>query len=216
MPETHNRSRLLRLLLAVAVLALVAGGCGSDDDADDAGPETSDEANAGDDTTADAESESDDDGAGDPTDETEAGTDEAEAEDASGSDDDTQDEPVDTTTTEAATTTAPPESTTTLAAQVGLPPEDERGENEAGVRIDLDETATLACALAEFARDALRTDMLDIALQDAAAAADRAEPSAVTELAELAPELRAAQTAAEVEAVIDETLDICVERGHQI
>ena len=84
------------------------------------------------------------------------------------------------------------------------------------MRIDLDETAKLACANAEFARDALRESMLSDAVFFTAAAADRAEPSAVVELAGLVPEMRSAQTDAEIAAVIDEVLVVCVERGHQI
>lgn len=237
MSVTRTDLRFSSWLPALAVVALLAGACGGDDDdaADEAASEVA-SADASDASASDGEAdgtepddtESDDGatdaGAGevdettttvpvaDDDDDAEAG---AEGEvDAGG--DDPADVPDETTTTVAPTTTQPSGPTTTLPADTGLPPEDERGENEAGVRIDLDETATLVCANAEFARDSLRSDDLDGALQFTAAAADRAEPSAVTELADLVPQMRAAQTASEIEAVIDETLVICVDRGHQI
>ena len=157
-----------------------------------------------------------------PTTTTETDEADVEVDDAADTDDTATDadDDTETTTTTAAptttTTTEAPATTTTLAAEVGLPPEEERGENEAGVRIDLDETASLACANAEFAREALRTDLLDDALVFTSNAADRAEPSAVVELADLAPTMRAAQSADEIAAVIDQALEICVDLGHQI
>ncbi len=215
MSEISTDRRVARWLAALAALALLAGACGGDDDpTEDAGAdvvEPADETDGDDDTTAT------DDGAGGDVDADEP-TATIEDDAAPGPDDEEPaDEPEATTTTSAApTTTASTATTTTLPAETGLPPEEERGQNEAGVRIDLDETATLTCANAEFARDALRQSLLDDALQYTAAAADRAEPSAVVELAELVPEMRAAQTEAEIEAVIDEALVICVDRGHQI
>ena len=44
---------------------------------------------------------------------------------------------------------------TTLSATGGLPEEGEERLNEGGVPITLDETAALACANAEFARDSI-------------------------------------------------------------
>ena len=214
MSEISTDRRFARWFAALAALALLAGACGGDDEpSEDAGAdvvEPADETDGDDDTTA-TDDGSDDVDADEPTATIEEGA-------ALGPDDEEPaDEPEATTTTSAApTTTASTATTTTLPAESGLPPEEERGQNEAGVRIDLDETATLTCANAEFARDALRQSLLDDALQYTAAAADRAEPSAVVELAELVPEMRAAQTEAEIEAVIDEALVICVDRGHQI
>ena len=104
----------------------------------------------------------------------------------------------------------------TLPADVGLPPEDERGENEAGVPINLDETASLACANTEFARDAVAAGDADAAVRFLDAAADRAEPSAVDAIAELADSMRAATTLDEADAVVTTVLDTCVELGHQI
>ncbi|MEM9466235.1 MAG: hypothetical protein AAGA90_12745 [Actinomycetota bacterium] len=221
MSQHHADRRFARLVVALAAVALLAAACGGGDDesADDASApsDVADESASASTAADEAEGGTDDgaatDTASEPAEDAAADGDDATTETDTGTDD----EPDDTTTTSAApTTTESTATTTTLPAETGLPPEDERGENEAGVRIDLDETATLTCANAEFARDALRQSMLDVALQYTAAAADRAEPSAVVELAELVPEMRAAQTEAEIDAVIEETLEICVERGHQI
>ena len=246
MSEPQTKRRFARSVVVLAALALLAGSCSGDDDltedavpeeavpADDATPAVTDddpEAPAEDDEPAeelDAPAEDDEavvEPEDDTVDEEPDGGDDDPADGGSGTGgsgaeaapDEPADEPAPTTTTEAPTTTTTTEApTTTLPAATGLPPVEDRGENEAGVRIDLDETATLTCANAEFAREALRMAMLDDALQYAAAAADRAEPSAVVELAQLASQLRAAETAAEVESAIDTTLAICVDRGHQI
>ena len=123
-----------------------------------------------------------------------------------------------TTTVESTTTTppstAPPGPTTTLEAEVGIP-EGGFGENEGGVPIELDETASLACANTEFARDALAADDVAGALSQLLAAADRAEPSSVAPLAELAPSLRAAD-AETAPGLVEQVLGICVDLGHQI
>jgi len=112
----------------------------------------------------------------------------------------------------AATDTTP---ATTLPATVGIPAEGER-TNEGGVPITLDETAALACANAEFARDSITFDDLDQAERDLSAAADRAEVSEQPAIADEADTIRAALDAADPLAVVEAFLDICVEHGHQI
>jgi hypothetical protein len=112
----------------------------------------------------------------------------------------------------AATDTTP---ATTLPATVGIPAEGER-TNEGGVPITLDETAALACANAEFARDSITFDNLDQAERDLSAAADRAEVSEQPAIADEADTIRAALDTADPLAVVEAFLDICVEHGHQI
>ncbi|MEM9519475.1 MAG: hypothetical protein AAGA37_09150 [Actinomycetota bacterium] len=235
-----QRPGITRLMLVLACLALLVAACseeeasldGFSDPEPSASASTAPETNGDDaDGSVDAEpgdssgSSTETADAGDPGDD-DPGTDDADANDPDGAvdadangdaaadgDDGDPDQPVETTTT---TVAATPESTTTLPAESGLPPVDERGQNDAGVRLDLDETATLACANAEFARDAVRDDLLDDARFFASAAADRAEPSAVTELADLVAEMRAAQTGDEISAIMTTTLDVCVDHGHQL
>jgi hypothetical protein len=102
-----------------------------------------------------------------------------------------------------------------LPATVGIPDEGER-TNEGGVPITLDETAALACANAEFARDSITFDNLDQAERDLSAAADRAEVSEQPAIADEADTIRAALDMADPLAVVEAFLDICVEHGHQI
>jgi hypothetical protein len=167
----------------------------------------------------------DDDGAADPA-ALDAGSDPAgsssttTAPDGSngGDDVDTADATTSTTSTvlvapePAATDTTP---ATTLPAAVGIPAEGER-TNEGGVPITLDETAALACANAEFARDSITFDNLDQAERDLSAAADRAEVSEQPAIADEADTIRAALDTADPLAVVEAFLDICVEHGHQI
>lgn len=129
---------------------------------------------------------------------------------------------VDTTTTTTTTTSTvlvapePAETipATTLPATVGIP-EDDR-TNEGGVPITLDETAALACANAEFARDSITFDNPEQAERDLNAAADRAEVSEQPAIADAADTIRGALDAADPLAVVEAFLDICVEHGHQI
>ena len=105
---------------------------------------------------------------------------------------------------------------TTLPATVGLPDEGEERLNEGGVPITLDETAALACANAEFARDSIEFADFEQAERDVSAAADRAEPSEQPAIAEAADLIRGAMDGSDPVVVVEAFLDICVEHGHQI
>ena len=86
--------------------------------------------------------------------------------------------------------------------------------NDKGDPIRLDETASLACANAEFARDDLRNGDRTAAATDLAAAADRAKPSAVAEIANRAEKMRSALSAAEPLVVVEDFLATCQAKGH--
>lgn len=138
---------------------------------------------------------------------------------AAGDDVDADGNATTSTTTTTSTVLVAPEPadtapTTTLPATIGIP-DDER-TNEGGVLITLDETAALACANAEFARDSINFDNLGQAARDLSAAADRAEVSAQPAIADEADTIRAALDAPDPLAVVEAFLDICVEHGHQI
>jgi hypothetical protein len=101
----------------------------------------------------------------------------------------------------------------TKAAKVGVPPIGE-DINDKGDPIRLDETASLACANAEFARDDLRNGNIDSAIANLKAAADRARPSAVGELAGRADAIRTAVESGKALAVVEAFIAECVARGH--
>ena len=140
-------------------------------------------------------------------------------------DDDVNPTPSTSTSTTSTTSTilvAPdPETTdttpaTTLPATVGIPEEGEERLNEGGVPITLDETAALACANAEFARDSINFANFEQAERDVSAAADRAEPSEQPDIADAADSIRGAMSAPDPVLVVEAFLDICIDHGHQI
>lgn len=104
-------------------------------------------------------------------------------------------------------------TSTTKAAEVGVAPAGEE-VNDKGDPIRLDETASLACANAEFARDDLRNGNRDGALSSLSAAADRAKPSAVKEISSRAEKMRSALSAADPLAVVEDFLVTCQAKGH--
>lgn len=126
-----------------------------------------------------------------------------------------------TSTTSTVLVAPDPETTdttpaTTLPATVGIPEEGEERLNEGGVPITLDETAALACANAEFARDSINFANFEQAERDVSAAADRAEPSEQPDIAEAADSIRGAMSAPDPVLVVEAFLDICIDHGHQI
>lgn len=86
--------------------------------------------------------------------------------------------------------------------------------NDKGDIIRLDETASLACANAEFARDDLRNGNRAGAATNLAAAADRAKPSAVADISGRAQKMRTALSAADPLAVVEDFLATCQAKGH--
>lgn len=211
-------NRITAPAAAFLALGLLVTSCGDDGEAGSSSTTTTAPSDATDsDNTVSDNSTSDDTGSDSPH------SDDAASDDAGSDDADatatTVPDPADDAETVPTISAPDPDvviPSVTLPADVGLAPEDERGENEAGVPINLDETASLACANAEFARDAVTADDLDAAIRFLEASADRAEPSAVEAIAEHAGSMRAATTLDEVNAAVTAVLDTCVELGHQI
>lgn len=107
----------------------------------------------------------------------------------------------------------PGASTSLLEASSGLP--DELIENSRGEKIRLDETALLACANNQMAWVALRTGDGAEAARVLGIAAQRAEASAVAEVKAAAAELGAAAEGQRRRAVVDDFLELCVDRGFE-
>ena len=87
--------------------------------------------------------------------------------------------------------------------------------NEGGVAITLDDSGTLVCARAEFARDQAAAGSPQGAAAMLTLAEEPALASSVTELVGLAEAMRTA-TDANADALADEILQICVAAGPQL
>jgi len=123
-------------------------------------------------------------------------------------------------TAPAPTTTPAPVPTNapgpTVPADTSLPDPDDAPLNEQGVPILLDEAGILACANAQFARDALDFGDVNAAATNLETGANRAEPSAVAPIAEAADSLRNALAESQPRNVINAFLGICETYGHQL